>query len=154
MHITQGTFSHLPDLTDEEIRLQIEYCINNGWALALEHTDDPHHRNVYWDLWDLPMFEIGDASAVLAEVNACRETHPNRYIKLKGYDASYGRQTTGLEFIVNRPPEEPGFQLERQEANDRVIRYTLRPYSHNEPKGVRYGQSGAGGGPGEKEGRL
>ncbi|MER3451010.1 MAG: ribulose bisphosphate carboxylase small subunit, partial [Thermus sp.] len=32
MRITQGTFSYLPDLTDEEIRLQIEYIIKNGWA--------------------------------------------------------------------------------------------------------------------------
>lgn len=140
MHITQGTFSHLPDLSDEEIRLQVEYAIGHGWSIALEHTDDPHFRNVYWDMWDLPMFEIGDAAAVLAEVNACREAFPKRYIRLNAYDASYGRQTTALQFIVNRPPHEPGFQIERTEREDRRIGYTIRAYATNEPHGSRYGE--------------
>ena len=36
------------------------------------------------------------------------------------YDASHGRQTTALGFIVNRPADEPGFRLERIEEHDRV----------------------------------
>ena len=40
MKITQGQFSFLPDLTDEEISKQIEYALENGWSLAIEHTDD------------------------------------------------------------------------------------------------------------------
>ncbi len=40
--ITQGTFSFLPDLTDEQISTQIEYALGKGWALGVEHTDDPH----------------------------------------------------------------------------------------------------------------
>src|ERR1700681_2707232 len=46
MRITQGTFSYLPDLTDEQIKAQIEYCLKNDWAVSVEHTDDPHPRNV------------------------------------------------------------------------------------------------------------
>jgi len=33
MRLTQGAFSFLPDLTDAQIRSQIEYCLNNGWAV-------------------------------------------------------------------------------------------------------------------------
>ncbi len=33
MRITQGTFSYLPDLTDEEITSQLDYALSNGWAL-------------------------------------------------------------------------------------------------------------------------
>ncbi|RTH98672.1 ribulose bisphosphate carboxylase small subunit, partial [Thermus scotoductus] len=40
MRITQGTFSYLPDLTDEEIRAQIAYIVKQGWAVAIEYTDD------------------------------------------------------------------------------------------------------------------
>ena len=36
MKVTQGTFSFLPDLTDEQITAQIEYCINNEWAIGVE----------------------------------------------------------------------------------------------------------------------
>ena len=32
MRITQGTFSFLPDLTDEQICAQVEYCLGKGWA--------------------------------------------------------------------------------------------------------------------------
>jgi ribulose-bisphosphate carboxylase small chain len=138
MKITQGTFSHLPELTDDEIAAQIELVLSNGWPVALEFTDDPHPRNVYWDMWDLPMFDVGDASAVVAEVNACRAAYPERYIRVSAYDASYGRQTTALAFIVNRPAEEPGFALQRTETSDRRIRYTLHSYATERPSGSRY----------------
>jgi len=77
----------------------------------------------------------------MLEVTACRKTFPHRYIKVNGYDRRYGRQTTGLSFIVNRPAEEPGFRLDRQEWADRQIKYTLHPYATERPSGERYGES-------------
>jgi len=41
MRITQGTFSYLPDLTDDEIARQLRYAIGNGWAISVESTADP-----------------------------------------------------------------------------------------------------------------
>lgn len=139
MRLTQGTFSYLPDLTDDQIKSQIQYCLDHEWAVSVEYTDDPHPRNAYWDMWGLPMFDLKDPAAILLEVNACRTAFPNRYVRVNGYDRRYGRQTTGLSFIVNRPKVEPGFRLERQEAQDRVIRYTLHPYAADRPEGERYG---------------
>ena len=54
MRITQGTFSFLPDLTDEQIEAQIRYALRHGWAMSVEYTDDPHPRNAYWEMWGLP----------------------------------------------------------------------------------------------------
>jgi ribulose-bisphosphate carboxylase small chain len=139
MRITQGTFSYLPDLTDEEISLQIQYALDHGWPLSVEFTDDPHPRNSYWDMWGLPMFDLYDAAAVLYEVNECRKAYPERYVRVNAYDARFGRQTTALSFLVNRPADEPGFRLDRQEAADRQIRYTMRPYATDRPAGTRYG---------------
>ncbi|HJR43003.1 MAG TPA: ribulose bisphosphate carboxylase small subunit [Gemmatimonadaceae bacterium] len=138
MRITQGTFSFLPELSDEQIAAQIQYCLTNGWPIAVEHTDDPHPRNVYWDMWGLPMFDLQDPAAILLEINACRKAFPRRYIRVTGYDRSYGRQTTALSFLVNRPPDEPGFRLDRQEAADRQIRYSLHAYALDRPSGERY----------------
>jgi ribulose-bisphosphate carboxylase small chain len=138
VRITQGTFSYLPDLEDDEIVAQVRYAIEQGWALAVEFTDDPHPRNVYWEMWGPPMFEIADAAAVLDEVNRCRGAFPNQYIKVTAYDSSLGRQTTALSFLVQRPAVEPGFGLERQEVDDRRIRYTLRSYAAERPHGERY----------------
>jgi ribulose-bisphosphate carboxylase small chain len=138
MYLTQGTFSYLPALTDEQIKAQVQYCIDHGWAISIEYTDDPHPRNFLWDMWGLPMFDMKDPAAILLEVNRCREANPNRYIKVNAYDSTLGRQTMALSFIVQRPEHEPGFRLERQEGRDRQLRYTLHPYSADRPPGERY----------------
>ena len=138
MRITQGTFSYLPDLTDDEITKQIEYCLDNGWPLSIEFTDDPHPRNVYWEMWGLPMFDLKDPAGVLMEVNACRAARPGVYIRLNAYDARLGRQTTALSFLVQRPADEPGFRLERQESAGRQIRYSTHAYATDRPSGDRY----------------
>jgi ribulose-bisphosphate carboxylase small chain len=141
MRITQGTFSFLPDLTDEEIEAQIRYALENGWAISVEYTDDPHPRNPYWEMWNLPLFDLTpeQADVAMREVRACRERFPDRYVKVIAYDARYTRQTTALAFIVGRPADEPGFRLERQDATDRTIRYGLHGYAAERPAGRRYG---------------
>jgi ribulose-bisphosphate carboxylase small chain len=126
MRITQGTFSYLPDFTDQEIKAQVRYCLANDWAFSVEHTDDPHPRNAYWEMWGLPMFEMRNLDDAMDQIHACRETFPEHYIKVNGYDRTKGRQTTMLSFIVHRPKEELGFYLERTESQDRRIRYTIR----------------------------
>lgn len=138
MRLTQGTFSYLPDFTDEEITEQLQYCINNEWAISIEYTDDPHPRNVYWHMFGLPLFELKDPAGALAAINECRKTFPNYYIRVLGYDRSLGRQTIAISFIVQRPTNENGFMLERMEAADRSIRYTLRSYATDKPEGTRY----------------
>lgn len=138
LRITQGTFSYLPDLTDEEIRAQIQYGIDNGWATAIEFTDDAHPRNVYWDMWGMPMFDLQDPAGGLHEVNRCREAFPNHYIRVTLYNPHLTKQTTGLQFLVNRPPHEPGYRLNRTESNDRHILYTLHSYAAEQPHGERY----------------
>jgi ribulose-bisphosphate carboxylase small chain len=138
MRLTQGTFSYLPDLSDEQIVAQLQYCLDNGWPVSVEHTDDPHPRNVYWEMWGLPMFDAQDASAIMMEVTACRRAFPNQYVRVNGYDRKLGRQTTALSFLVNRPTEEPGFRLVRTESADRQIRYTLHSYATDRPEGQRY----------------
>jgi ribulose-bisphosphate carboxylase small chain len=155
MRISQGTFSFLPDLTDEQIAAQIRYSLDKGWAISVEYTDDPHPRNSYWDMWGLPTFDlpVEEVEVVMRDVRACREAHPDTYVKVIAYDATYGRQTTALSFIVNRPAEEPGFRLERTDAHDRVMRYQLHPYSADKPAGQRYrnGSSAKNGSGGSSE---
>jgi ribulose-bisphosphate carboxylase small chain len=127
MRLTQGCFSFLPDLTDDQIRTQVQYCIDKGWAVNLEFTDDPHPRNTFWDMWGLPMFDIKDAAAVMLELNACRNVHAGRrYIRLSGFDSSPGWESVRISFIVGRPAEEPGFILTRNEVGGQAIQYTLQ----------------------------
>ena len=138
MRITQGCFSFLPDLSDEQIFRQIQYCLDKGWAVNIEFTDDPHPRNTYWEMWSLPMFDLPDAAGVMMELAECRRVHAGHYIRLSGFDASHGWESVKISFIVNRPQEEPGFRLRRQEAAGRAIRYTADPYAADRPEGRRY----------------
>ncbi len=130
MRITQGTFSYLPDFTDEQIEAQIVYSLENGWALSIEYTDDVHPRNSYWELWGLPAFDtpVEDSGNILREVRAAREAFPEHYIKLIAYDPKRGRQTSALSFIVNRPTVETSFKLDRIQGPGRVNRFRMVPY--------------------------
>jgi ribulose-bisphosphate carboxylase small chain len=103
MRITQGTFSYLPDLTDEEIVLQLRYAIGNDWAISVESTSEPRPGNNLWDMWGLPMFGLRDPAGALHEINECRKAYPGRYIQVSAYDSRHGRQTTAISFLVNRP---------------------------------------------------
>ena len=140
MRVTQGTFSVLPDLSDDQIKAQVAYCQRNGWAVNIEFTDDPHPRNTYWDMWGMPMFDLKDAAGGLFEVNKCREAFPNHYVKVSLYNPKLTKQTIALQFMVQRPKHEPGFRLVRTEANDRHINYTLEPYAAEKPHGDRYAE--------------
>jgi ribulose-bisphosphate carboxylase small chain len=138
MRITQGTFSFLPDLADDEIKAQVEYALGQGWACSIEHTDDPHPRNIYWEMWGQPMFGLRDAAGVMMELTACRKAHPAHYIKLNAFDSTRGVESMCLSFMVNRPEQEPGFTLERQEGPGRTQRYATRSYAADRPAGQRY----------------
>lgn len=138
MRITQGTFSFLPDFSDDEIGAQVEYCLKNNWAVSVEFTDDPHPRNTYWEMWGMPMFDMKDAAGIMHEINQCRKAYPNHYVRINGFDSTRGWETVRLSFIVNRPKHEPGFQVLRQEGPGRSIRYTVHSYATEKPKGERY----------------
>lgn len=129
MRITQGQFSFLPELSDAEITLQIDYALGNGWAVGIEYTDDPHPKNVYWSMWGNPMFDLKDPAGVMMELAACREANPASYIKILAFDARKGWESVRMSFLVQRPAFEPGFELVRQDGPGRQVRYALRSHS-------------------------
>jgi ribulose-bisphosphate carboxylase small chain len=138
MRVTQGAFSFLPDLSDAQIRAQVEYCLANGWAVGVEHTDDIHPRNTYWEMHGMPMFDLRDAAGVMAEIDACRKSFPAHYVRVNAFDSTRGWEAVRLSFIVNRPAEEPGLRLRRTEAAGRMQRYSIEPYATAQPEGQRY----------------
>ena len=136
--LTQGQFSFLPELSDAEITAQIEYGLAKGYAWSVEYTDDPHPRNTYWEMYGMPMFDLHDAAGVLMEMNACRKTFPNHYIRMMAFDSTRGIESIAMSFIVNRPAVEPGFGVARQEVDGRSIRYTVHSYATDQPEAQRY----------------
>lgn len=137
--LTQGQFSYLPDLTDAQIIRQIDYALKNGWAVSVEYTDDPHPRNTYWEMYGNPMFDLQDPAGILMEIDACRKTFPNHYVRVTAFDSTQGWETPRMSFIVNRPRQEPGFGLARTEIEGRQVRYRISSYATDKPEGERYG---------------
>eukprot|EP01039_Chlorochromonas_danica_P011792 gene11792-13270_t len=84
--LTQGTFSLLPDLTDDQIKKQIDYLVKKGYAISIEYTDDPHPRNCYWEMWGLPLFDLPDSSAIFYEFTQARKAHPSVYIQINAFN--------------------------------------------------------------------
>ncbi len=136
--LTQGQFSFLPDLTDAQITAQIKYALKQGWAIGIEYTDDPHPRNTYWEMFGMPMFDLKDPAGILMEINNCRKTFPNHYVRVTAFDSSQGWETPRMSYIVNRPKKEPGFGLVRQEVDGRQVRYTIHSYATDSPESERY----------------
>lgn len=136
--LTQGQFSFLPDLTDAQITAQIKWALQHGWAVSVEYTDDPHPRNTYWEMFGNPMFDLKDPAGILMEINNCRKTFPNHYVRVTAFNSTRGTESPAMSFIVNRPKKEPGFGLVRQESEGRVVRYTVHSYATDKPEMERY----------------
>ena len=113
--------------------------MSKGWAMNVEWTDDPHPRNSYWELWGLPLFDIKDPASVMFELTEARKSCASGYIRINAFNADYGTESCAMSFIVNRPINEPGFYLDRQEGAGRHIHYTIKSYSvQTNPEGARY----------------
>lgn len=136
--LTQGQFSFLPDLTDAQIRSQIEYALKNNYAVGVEYTDDPHPRNTYWEMFGNPMFDLKDPGGILMEINNCRKAFPQHYVRVTAFDSTQGVESPRMSFIVNRPAREPGFGLARTEVEGRQVRYRISSYATDKPEGERY----------------
>ncbi|MCB1456622.1 MAG: ribulose bisphosphate carboxylase small subunit [Nitratireductor sp.] len=124
MRITQGCFSFLPDLDDRQISAQVEYCLAQGWAIGIEHTDDPHPRNTYWEMWGNPMFDLRDAKGVMMELDECRKANPETYIRINAFDDTRGWETVRMSFIVNRPKVEAKITMTRTDIRGRSQHYS------------------------------
>jgi len=136
--LTQGQFSFLPDLTDEQISAQIKYALSNGWAVSVEYTDDPHPRNTYWEMFGMPMFDLKDPAGIMMEVKNCRKTFPDHYIRVTAFNSVRGVESPTMSYLVNRPKKEPGFGLVRQEVDGRSVRYTVHSYATDKPESERF----------------
>ena len=121
MRVTQGTFSFLPDFTDEQIEAQIKYCVSTRLGDVRSSTPTIRIRATPTGrCGDCPRFDTKpeDADNILREVRAAREAFPEQYIKLIAYDpklrpaddgARVHRQPAdGREAVQARPDPGPG----------------------------------------------
>lgn len=125
MKVTQGAFSFLPELTDMQIIRQIEYALKNNWAISIEHTQYPHPRNCYWEMYGLPLFDIRDPQIIFYEIQKAVDEKYDHYVKVCCFNQSRGVESCALSFLVSRPWCETEFKLIRQETEGRNIRYTI-----------------------------
>ncbi|HXP20990.1 MAG TPA: ribulose bisphosphate carboxylase small subunit [Streptosporangiaceae bacterium] len=95
------TFSYLPELSAEQIADQVRSIVARRLVVGIEFSHAPDPYNHYWTLWKLPLFDIDDPAAVLAELEACRQANRDAYIKVNGYDPV--RQGQVVSFVASRP---------------------------------------------------
>merc|ERR1712138_307222 len=104
------TLSYLPQLSNDDIRKQIDYMCRNNWSPCIEFSDDGdiylntrmgpgYYDNRYWTMYKLPMFGCNDASQVIREIEACKSEFPNAKVRILGFDPVQV-QTSG--FIVRK----------------------------------------------------
>ncbi len=96
-----GTFAYLPPLTREEIARQVAYILAQGWVPGIEYAREDELDTNYRHWWKLPLFNARTVDAVMRELDACREAHPDCYIFVTGYNPK--RQLVGLDFVAYYP---------------------------------------------------
>ena len=137
MRITQGTFSFLPDLSDAQITKQLEYCLDKGWAVGIEYTDDPHPaQHLLGDARQPDVRPEGRRRHPSWRSTPAAKTFPDQYIRVTAFDSTHGVESVVLSFIVNRP-RRAGFRLVRTEEPGRTMRYSIESYAvAQRPKGA------------------
>jgi ribulose-bisphosphate carboxylase small chain len=95
------TMSYLPPLSDDQIRRQIQYVLENGFIPAIEFNESSEPTDCYWTLWKLPLFKATSPDDVLQEVRECRQANPDCFIRMVGFDNV--KQCQILSFIINKP---------------------------------------------------
>lgn len=95
------TFSYLPQMTPDQVRRQIAYCIAMGWNPAIEHTERGTSAGAsFWYMWKLPLFGEQSIEPVLTEIESCRREFPDHVVRFVAYD-NYA-QSQGMAFVVYR----------------------------------------------------
>lgn len=106
------TFSYLPPLSEESIAKEVDYMISKGWIPCLEFDEVGEIRRTnsqmpgyydgrYWTLWKLPMFGCTDSAQILQEIDECKKTYPNAYIRLLSFDNK--RKCQCMSFVIQKP---------------------------------------------------
>merc|ERR1711959_297212 len=105
------TLSYLPQLSNDDIKHQIDYMLRNSWTPCLEFSEDGdiylntrlgpgYYDNRYWSLYKLPMFGCTDASEVIREIENCKKEFSSAKVRVVGFDSTRQVQTVG--FIVRK----------------------------------------------------
>src|SRR4030065_2428434 len=93
-------FSYRPAMDAANIKKQVEYLVKRGWNPAIEHTEPEHLMDSYWYMWKLPMFGETDVDRVRADAEACHKAHPNKHVRLIGYNNF--NQSQGASMVIFR----------------------------------------------------
>lgn len=95
------TLSYLPPLTDLQISKQVQYILDQGYIPAVEFNETSEPTMTYWTMWKLPLFNANSTQEVLSEVQSCRGSYSNCFIRVVGFDNV--QQCQVLSFIVHKP---------------------------------------------------
>lgn len=95
------TFSYLPEMSAAQLTEQVRSILSRHLMVGIEYTARPDPYGHYWTMWKLPLFGTAEPDAVLAELESCRQAHPEAYIKINGYDRA--RQGQVVSFVAVKP---------------------------------------------------
>ena len=110
---------------------------DHGWPVSVEYTDDPHPRNVYWEMWGLPMFDLAEPDGVLPRSTSAGRRFPNHYVRVLAYDAQpRPADDRDAASSCSGPPRSPASGSTAQEGPDRTQRYAVTSYA-TKPTGER-----------------
>ncbi len=97
MRLRHGTFSYLPDLTDDEIAAQIRYALTTAGRCRSSSPTTRTRATSTGRCGACPCSTSTSPTASSPRSTPAGATFPQHYIRVIAYDATLGRQTTALQ---------------------------------------------------------
>ena len=95
------TFSFLPPMSPNQVRLQAENILNQGCIPMIEFAEDPRPDDTYWKLWPIPENINITSTTVVSQIDSCARRNPYALVKLSGYSPVEKMYTAS--FVVKTP---------------------------------------------------
>ncbi len=78
----------------------LDYCLQQGCFICIEHADMVHPRQISWVRWEQPSRYRGDLNAIYDAIESCRSAHADHHIRLSIEDITWHSR---LSLVVYRP---------------------------------------------------
>ncbi len=95
------TFSFLPPMSPNQVRMQAENILNLGNIPMIEFADNPSPDETYWKMWPIPENTTVTSTTIVSQIDSCARRNPYALIKLSGYSPSEKMYT--ISFVVKTP---------------------------------------------------
>lgn len=96
-------FANQIPVTEAEMMAKLQNWASRNWLANIEYsaTDDSH--TIFWESWGLSMIDAHFPEVVLSELQACKDAHPNRFIRINAFGQETNSHPKKESLLAQKP---------------------------------------------------